>query len=276
MALLDRATRSQLLTALNTIITLDTLNGRTLLLQDLPEALTRTVERDEAQAVDLANMVRAADAWSLDALRTLIETARDLVPGSTTAAQLQAVLNTLAVTPAQAPAPLLPDPPAPVENRPGLAGRSRQQSRVTPRVYLLAFVVAFCAALFIHYLGNALVDRITTGWILLDRATIDDWLIALALGLLPALFVAWVIQRLSPSWLIAQLAGNAFGLALYRMLQAPLLDFTPFGTERGDIALLISCTMIAAGILAGLILIEQRQALENPEIVPSEIDHPLR
>jgi len=264
MAVLDRATRSQLLTALNAIVALDTLNGRTLLLQDLPEALTCTVERDEAKALDLANMVRAADAWSPEALYTLIETARDLVSGSTTAVQLQAVLNTLATTTAQRTSPLPPEHQSPTENRPAVAALALQRSRITTRVYLLAFVVAFCGALFIHYLGNALVDRVTTGWIILDQAKIEDWLIAVALGLLPALFVAWVIQRLQPTWLIAQIAGNAFGLALFRMMQAPLLDFTPLGSDRGDIALLVNCAMIAAGILAGLILVQQRQALERP------------
>ncbi len=260
MGLLDHATRSDLLAALETMVVLDTLDGRTLLLQDLPPALAGTVVRDEAKIVDLANMLRAADAWSPAALRTLIETARDLVPGSTCAAQLQTVLATLAAPPEQLSA-ALPLDPRPTQPLPTLAPLPR---RITARMYTLAFAVAFCGALLIQYLTNTLIGRTDTGWILIGKPALEDWLIALIVALLPALFAAWAIQRLSPSWLIAQLVGNIFGLALFRMVQAPLLDFTPFGIGRGIIALFVSCAMIAVGILAGLVLIEQRRVLENP------------
>jgi hypothetical protein len=265
MSVLDRATRSDLLTALDAIVVLDTLNGRTLLLQNLPAALANTLARDEAKAVDLANMVYAADAWSADALRTMIETARDLVPGSTSAAQLQAVLNSLTSSPAPGSPPIPADPQQLTVSQPALIARANQPNRITARICVFAFVIAFCAALFIHYVSNALIGRTTTGWVLLNQATLEDWLIALTLVLLPAMVVAWAISRYSPTWLLAQIAGASFGLALFRLIQANLVDMTLFGTDPGFIAMLVSCVMIACGILAGLALVEQRQALAHPK-----------
>ncbi len=95
MGLLNRATRTQLLAALESILVLDTPQGRTLLLVDLPPALVNTIHRDDTKVIDLTNIVSACDAWSIDALRVMIENARNLVVGSTVVTQLQTVLDAL-------------------------------------------------------------------------------------------------------------------------------------------------------------------------------------
>ena len=90
--MLDRTARSRLLAILEGLAVLDTEAGRTLLLQDLPPNLVSTIPRDGTKRIDLVNILAAAERWSPAALRTVIETARDLVAGSTHAPALQALL----------------------------------------------------------------------------------------------------------------------------------------------------------------------------------------
>ena len=98
----------------------------------------------------------------------------------------------------------------------------------------------------------------------MDIPELGDWLIALVLGALPALAVAWLVRRRSWSAITRMIAGDAFGLALARMMQGPLVGFTPLGSQPGFLALLFNCALIAAGILVGLFLWEHRYALDAP------------
>jgi hypothetical protein len=116
MALLNRATRSQLMDALQAMSVLDSSAGRTLLLQDLPAGLRNTLARADAKIIDLANIVAACDQWDPDPssgqehpLRILIENARGLVAGTATAQNLQAILDALpGAQPPTSPAPVPP------------------------------------------------------------------------------------------------------------------------------------------------------------------------
>src|SRR5690349_6158014 len=60
---LSRQQRLRLLDILNKMPLFDTVEGRDLLLADLPEALIAGLQRSTIKSVDLEKMVRVAEAW---------------------------------------------------------------------------------------------------------------------------------------------------------------------------------------------------------------------
>ena len=101
MGLLDRETRQQLSEALDEITLLHQPGGLDLLLVGLPERLVRQASRTGTPAVDVPRLVELCDGWDManadepHPLCLLIESARKLKEGSTTAAKLQSLLDRL-------------------------------------------------------------------------------------------------------------------------------------------------------------------------------------
>src|SRR4051794_17592483 len=96
MPALTRAQRPRLIEALGSITLFATLAGRNLLLADLPPDLIQGMARSDPPAVDLFNMIQAAETWGpledgTPALLLLIENALLQVQGSAAAATLQAI-----------------------------------------------------------------------------------------------------------------------------------------------------------------------------------------
>jgi hypothetical protein len=110
MPALQRETRRKLVATLQQIATLETANGRDLLLLDWPPALRASLTITNTLAVDLNDIIFKAINWpspdgQLPPLALLLENAQDLVRGSSleqTLRDLQAqVLRELAPAPAQ-------------------------------------------------------------------------------------------------------------------------------------------------------------------------------
>ncbi|MGA7733612.1 MAG: AAA family ATPase, partial [Chloroflexia bacterium] len=104
MSVLNSTTRRQLLDILAQLPGLDSYAQRTQLIGDLPQPLRDSIERSNAKAQDLDNIVDAADLWWPDKgtsdpypLRQLIQAAGSLFGGPEHQIQLQRVLDVLPV-----------------------------------------------------------------------------------------------------------------------------------------------------------------------------------
>ena len=232
MGLLNRATRAKLLSALREMPLVEAYDGRTQLLQNLPPDLVDVIERSNTKITDLGNIIQACNIYGDAAVRMLIETAHDLVPGSASAGQLQAVLDGLALLTGDAKSA------APAAKGAARQGGSKEfgvsDARIRLVLVIQTFIPATFAALALIYVAswiagdnikNVLADPLAS-----TRSS-TFWITRALLVFLPALAAAFGSGR-HFSWpdLPFLIGGALFGQLASNWLMhtpsTPADDFT--------------------------------------------------